>query len=176
MKKKNTLQLALIIAFSLVFIFFAYLIIREGLLIGKQTAEINSIEVLIGEKQVLLQKMKDAETRSAELEAQIAVLQKMIPEEPGQNHFLVWVQQISSEASMKLSNVSFGELVIEEGYMEMPVNLSVQGSFKNLLKLLSNLMYSERLVRVDDIDLTDSGGSLSIEIKANLFCKLPPEG
>ncbi len=176
MKKKNTLQLALIIVFSLVFIFFAYLIIREGLLIGRQTAEINSIEFLIGEKQAVLQKMKDAETRSAGLESQITILQKLIPEEPGQNHFLVWIHQISTEASLKLSNVSFGETVKKEGYAEMPVSLSVQGSFKSLLKFLSNLMYNERLVRVDDIDLTDSGGSLSIEIKANLFSKLPSEG
>lgn len=174
MKRKNTFQMLLIIVFSLIFLFVAYLIVQEGLLIGKQTAEISNIEMLIGEQQALLRKMKDAEARSAQLEAQLSELQKMIPEEPEQNRFLVQVQQISSDASLKLTNISFGEHIIEDGYVVMPVNLSMQGSFNSLMKLLSMLMYNERLVRVDDIDLSESNGSLNIEILANLFYRQAP--
>lgn len=171
MKKKNAFQLLLIITFLLVSAAFGYLIVKEALLIGKQTVEIDSIEALIEEQQVLLQRMKDAEARSEELEVHLATLQKMIPEDPEQNRFLIWIQQVSSDASLKLSDVSFSEHTIEEGYVEMPVQLSLQGNYKNMLKFLSNLMYGERLVRVDDIDLSESGGNLSVDIKINLFYK-----
>ncbi len=171
MKKKNAFQLLLIIAFLLVSAAFGYLIVKEALLIGKQTVEIYGIEALIEEQQVLLQRMKDAEVLSEELEAHLITLQKLIPEEPEQNRFLIWIQQVSSDASLKLSDVTFSEHTIEDGYVVMPVQLSLQGNYKNVLKLLTSLMYGERLVRVDDIDLTNSEGSLSVDIKINLFYK-----
>ena len=169
MKKKNAFQMLLIIVFSLICFIFAYLTVQEGLLISRQTAEISTIEAMIGQQQEVLRKMKDAEAKSAELEAQLMVLREMIPEGLEQNRFLVWIQQISSDASMKLTDVSFDEHVQEDGYMLMPLTLSMQGSYKGLLKLLSELMYNKRLVRVDDIDLTENNGILNIEIKAKLF-------
>lgn len=169
MKKKNAFQMLLIIVFSLICFIFAYLTVQEGLLISRQTAEISTIEAMIGQQQEVLRKMKDAEAKSAELEAQLMVLREMIPDGLEQNRFLVWIQQISSDASMKLTDVSFDEHVQEDGYMLMPLTLSMQGSYKGLLKLLSELMYNKRLVRVDDIDLTENNGILNIEIKANLF-------
>lgn len=175
MRKKNAFQMLLIIVFSLIFLVSAYLIVKEALFIGKQTAEINNIEALIGQQQALLKKMKDAEAQSAQLEAQLSVLRKMIPEEPEQNHFLVWVQQISSDASLKMTGISFGEHTEQEdGYVIMPFHLTMQGNFQGLLNFLSQLMNGERLVRVDDIDLSDSNGILSMNITANLFYRKSP--
>lgn len=172
MKKRNMLQLVLIIAFSLVFVLFTFLIVQEMLLNQKTTAEINNIRASIAEQQVLLQKMRLDEARADEMAEQLSTIQKMIPAQAGQNQFLLLVQQLSQDASLQLLNVSFGAQVIGEEFVVMPVDISLQGGFKGFLRLLSALMYGERLVRVDDIDLMDDAGKLSITIKASLFYQL----
>ena len=174
MKKKNSLQLLVIVAFVLVSAVFGYLIVKEGLLIRKQSAEIYHIEAMIAEQQVLLQKLQDAQARTSEYEAHLSELQKMIPQAPDQNQFLVWVHQVSSDASLKLADVSFETHTQEAGYSVMPVKLYLQGNYNNTLQFLSSLMYGERLVRVDDVDLSGMGDNLSIEMKVNLFYKGNP--
>ncbi|MBP7177187.1 MAG: type 4a pilus biogenesis protein PilO [Thermoclostridium sp.] len=171
MKKKNNLQVLLMIAFMLVTVVFGYLIVREGLLIRKQSAEIYRIEAIIEEQQVLLKKMRDAEARSSEYETKLLQLQKMIPDQPEQNQFVVWVQQASADASLKLTDISFNEHTVEEGYSVMPVQLSLYGNYVSTLKFLSDMLYGERLVRVDDVDLSGSGVGLNISMKINLFYK-----
>jgi Tfp pilus assembly protein PilO len=172
MKKKKTLQLLLITVFLLVSAVFGYLIVKESLLIRRQTAEINSIEAIIEEQQVLLQKMKGTEVRSAEYEACLSKLQKFIPEEPEQNQFIVWVYEASESVSLNISDISFGEHTVEGGYSVMPVHLALQGSYNSMLEFLSSLMYGERLVRVDDVDLF-GGERLSMNMRINLFYKNP---
>ena len=171
MKKKSTLQLLLITLFILVSAVFGYLIVKESLLLKRQNAEIKSIEAIIAEQQVLLQKMKGTELRSAEYEDFLLKLHKMIPDKPEQDKFIVWVYDASESASLKISDVSFGEHVTEEGYLSIPIQMTVNGGYNNILEFLSSLMYGERLVRVDDVDLQGGGESISMNMGINLFYK-----
>lgn len=173
MRKKNTIRLSIMMILMLVVAFFGYLIIRETLSVGRLNAEINSIKALIGNQQTLLAKMREADKGYERLEARLSELQRMIPERPMQDQVLAMLQQCADDASVKLDTAVFDEHAQEKGYVRMPVRLNFSGSYKGFLKLLSNLMYAERLVKINDVRLSGSNGTLSIELTAETFYKTP---
>ncbi len=172
MKKKNAVHISLVVIFLVVIIAFGYLIIREGLSISRQTAEIINIKALIANQQTLLSNMREADKRSEQMEARLLELQNMIPDQPLHEQVLSVLQQCADDAAVKLESVTFGEHIPEDGYVRMPVRISFSGNFKGFLQLLSNLMYADRLVKIESVSLSGSNGWLGIELTAEAFYRI----
>ena len=59
---------------------------------------------------------------------------------------------------------------INEKFVEMPLNITLHGTHKNFLNLLNNIVYGDRLFRIDSIQLRKDDDGLIINMKAKAFC------
>lgn len=169
MKKKNAVQISIIIVLLLLMVTFGYLIIREVLTINRLTAEINEIKALIANQHTLLTYMREADKRSEQMNAQLMELHNMIPDQPLQDQVLSLLQQCADDASVELESVAFDQYISENGYVRMPIRVGFSGNYKGFLQLLSNLMYEDRLVKIEKVTLAGANGDLGIDLIAEAF-------
>jgi Tfp pilus assembly protein PilO len=63
----------------------------------------------------------------------------------------------------------FGKRLEEKELIWMPLEISYVGSYAEFMDLLSEIMYGNRLIRIDELELYVNEGLLEIDILANAF-------
>lgn len=169
MIKRNAIQLFVIIICLLLIISIGYFIVKNLIYINDLNADILRIEKEIEQSSLLLNKMQEADKKADQMEAQINELSKMIPKDPKQEQILMDIHDTASSLSIPLENIQFGTLVKKDSFTEMPLDLSFKGNYNGLLKLLADLMYGERLIRIDEVRIDNQVDGLMIDLKAKYF-------
>lgn len=110
-------------------------------------AEQSQVQLLEAHIETLLQ----LKAQEDEFRRHLALLEELMPEEPAEEQFINYIQGIADEYGAKLTQVRFGERIPSEDYAEMPLELSIEGSYHQLLAFLDSLRHGTRAVRVDDV-------------------------
>ncbi|MEW5922002.1 MAG: type 4a pilus biogenesis protein PilO [Bacillota bacterium] len=103
---------------------------------------------------------------------QLEHFNNLIPEEANVHHLLPYLQRTAFLNQASLLQVHFVEEKASGDYVELPLTLSFEGSFHELLKLLRSLREGERAVRIDSIRLVQGGEALAhlrAELNASVF-------
>ena len=110
--------------------------------------------------------------RADEMEEALAEADRFMPAEPREGEVITALQFGADLAGVTLDTLQFGSRVDKETYVEMPVNMNLEGAYHPLLELLEHLAASERALRIDEIrigSVRESSPRMTINIRGSVF-------
>lgn len=160
-------------------LFFAVVIVGVIVLCLQQWGNLqNERARLAGEEQQLwaaearLGALRELEKTRGQLEADLAVLGRLLPGEPREDKLLVDLQAGADLAGMKLMQIRFGQRTAGEGYQEMPFSMLLEATYHELLHFLDYLLVYERALRIAEVRIDQGSGGqgdMLVNIRAGAF-------
>lgn len=172
--KKELIVMVLVVLLIVIGLVMIYLQISK---INDLRASIEDEELALAEARAVLARRLEYQANEPYYRELARTLELMMPATPQEEEILRYFGFLSEEYDLDLQQISFAERVDneEQGYIKMPLSISLEGRFKNLIAFLSHL-YSlgERAIRVDSINITlsprpDSPANLRVTISAVAF-------
>ncbi len=134
--------------------------------------EVQEEEMAVLAAQSRLNRLMEHRERASEYEQRLAFASRMIPRQPGEDNILRYIYRLADDNDLRAVEIRFDTRSEMNGYTEMPLSITVEGSFQNTRSMLSQLYNGERAIRVDNINLNrtgEAGSVLRITISANAF-------
>ena len=119
-----------------------------------------------------LQNLIHTKEQSAELSEKMRRMEKSLPGDPLENELINDIDIISAQAGVELVQVRFEEHLTQKDFMEIPLNMSFQGSYYNLFNLLAGLQNCPRAMRIEAFKIRENKRdrfALMAEITATVF-------
>lgn len=133
-------------------------------------------ETLAQEEQALtaaqtrLAAVKKLQEQRDQLEADLELLTQLLPDQAGEDKLLVDLQSGADQAKMDFLQIRFSDRVTNQGYVGMPMQLQLNGTYHELLYFLDYLEFYDRALRIDELRVDESEeNGLSINIRASAF-------
>jgi Tfp pilus assembly protein PilO len=126
-------------------------------------------ELLLLVAQTRLNSLKELEKKVPQMEADLEVLGALLPAGPQEDKFLLDLQSGSDLSDMKFMQIRFGERVVGDGFVEMPVSAQFEGTYHELLYFLDYLQVYERAVRIDELRVDEAEDGMMVSVQASAF-------
>jgi len=150
-KKRNSKDILVFALVGVVLLSVVLLLFRQVRALSDVKARVAEEQVLLAQTRAILQKMQEAEKQAEQLENQHMLLDRLLPGEPREDELILQLQLWADLADMQLLQIRFGDRVKKEGYIEMPVQVTMEGKYHQMLVWLGHAESSERAVRIDEI-------------------------
>ncbi|MGM0652786.1 MAG: type 4a pilus biogenesis protein PilO [Bacillota bacterium] len=133
--------------------------------------EIEEEEIALIAAQTRLTRLMEHRENASEYEQRLIFANRMIPDQPGEENILRYIQRIAEDNDLRAIEIRFDGRNETESYTAMPLSITVEGSFQDTRQLLDQIQNGERAIRVDDLGLSRAGeaGSLRVSISAIAF-------
>lgn len=163
---------------KLPFFILAIMLLLFLLLSFNRVASLNTLrESLQLQEQALMKEqerlllLRQLEKEGPHFTERLELFENLIPEETTRYQLMQHLQKIATLNGIRLLQVSFNDEKPTDAYVEIPLELSLEGSFQALLKLLRTMREGERAFRVDNIEIytMQENTMLSIVIKVSMF-------
>jgi len=125
--------------------------------IKKTISEIDEISATLRYNETRLKKLEAIKENQVELESAYDVLQKKIPDSPDKNKLIDQLNQYAKENYVVLSELDFEEEIEKDTFKELKLKIAFNGEYASLIKLLKTLDNGERLIRIDEIEISSTG-------------------
>ncbi len=117
------------------------------------------VEEIINEKEIELSRLMAIRQEAEEYERFLNLVKQLIPEEAAEDRLITSLQDLAMDAGVNFVRVNLGDHEEEENHMEIPLDLTFEGSFRSFLMTVEHLHYprdGRRAFRVDSINLGPS--------------------
>lgn len=159
MKLNSTQKLiAVIVGVVVVAAIFVFaLIMPQVTAMSRLDSQILQSEQDLESARTLLSQRQQIKMNAAETETQLLRLSNELPESPELPAFIVELQDILNESGLEFSTLEPGEPTDMTGYQAIPIKIAVDGSWQDVVDLMSRLRRSSRQVRILDFTVNPSG-------------------
>lgn len=165
-KEGSSINKIIIAAIVLIALFLIGLNVYSFLQIRSLSNELNISAAKLEERQQKLAELTKIEQKKEDLTAAFETLKKKIPLAPTENQVINTVEEYAEANRADLINLQIGKYKEDGELIQIPLNMSFKGRFSDLVKFLSTLENSERLIRIDGINLTKEADS---KIRADII-------
>lgn len=133
--------------------------------IESQQQQVETQRMLFKRNQMLARDLPKKRKEFAELEKSLKVALNMLPKKSQIPDLLESVSWAGKDSGLEFSNFTPKGEIVKQIYAEVPVDLSVSGTFRQLLTFLKRVGEMSRIVSVRNLTLSQdkAGGILSIE-------------
>ena len=169
--RKNSHSLLLVIT-SLLLVLGMALNVMQWKTLQTEKVRVEDEQQQLGLAQSRLLGMMSLEKNKDELNADYELVVGLLPSLPSEDGIIRDIQSGADLSGMHFVFIRFGERILGEGYMEMPVNLSFEGNYHQVLHFLDYLQVYERAMRIDELRLDQSNsddGKMMVSIVASAF-------
>ena len=137
-------------------------------------ATIADEELALAQAEAMLQQRLDYQANAPEYREKAAKYQAMIPDQPQEEEILRSLRLIAEEYDLNVQEIRFDARVPDEenGFVQMPMVITIEGSYSNLIQLLDHLQWSGRAYRVDQVSISLAGaaqGGIIAVLTASVF-------
>lgn len=158
--------IALAAVFVLILVSYLYLgwmPLQES--IENQQAQVEMQRVILKRNQMLARDLPRKREEFAKLEKQLKVALNMLPKQSQIPDLLESVSWAGKDSGLEFSVFTPKGESVKQIYAEVPVDVSVTGSYRQLLTFLKRVGEMPRIVAIQNLSITQgkAGGSLSIE-------------
>lgn len=126
-------------------------------------------EQLLAAAQVRLAGLQALAKQGAKLANDLEIMEQLLPATAQEDVLLLDLQAGADIAAMRLTQIRFAERLSQEGLVEMPLGILLEGSYHQLLHFLDYLLVYERAVRLDELMLSQRPDGMTINIRASAF-------
>ena len=162
-----------------VLFFFLFIRARQGELASVRTdieAEENRALQLTTE----LNRLKDLQERAPELQAELAKIRELVPQQHEVPHFLFLIQDAATESGVNFLNITpeLPKPPPEQAPLaEVRMSISAEGGYFSIQDFVRRLQELDRATRIDTLSLSGEAAEgtvlISLEISARVFFELP---
>lgn len=156
----------------LVLILGLVLIFIQANTLSETRTKVEEEEMAVLAAQTRLNRLLEHRERASEYEQRLAFADRMVPRQPGEDNILRYIHRLADDNDLRAVEIRFDSRTEMEGYTEMPLSVTVEGSFQNTRSMLRQLYNGDRAIRVDNINVNRTGEAdsvLRITISANAF-------
>ena len=160
---------ALTVAFVLIvilYIYFGWMPLQDK--IEQQQSQVEMQEILLKRNQMLARNLPKKKAEFAELEKQLKVALNMLPKKSQIPDLLESVSWAGKDSGLEFSDFTPKTEAVKQIYAEVPVSLTVQGSFRQFLTLLKRVGEMPRIVAVKDLTIK-SGKDEVLSVAGNIM-------
>jgi Tfp pilus assembly protein PilO len=158
--------LVVILSFTLVYI--------QNTTLANLRVEVEMEEQALSIAQANLARLMNLRANAAEYEQRLVYAERMIPADAGEEAILRYFYRLSDEYDIKVVEIRFDNRSVGETFNTMPLVLNLEGNYSNLSRLLRRLRDGDRVFRVNNIQISRTGGSgsdLRLTLAASAFYK-----
>ncbi|KAB2951314.1 type 4a pilus biogenesis protein PilO [Heliorestis acidaminivorans] len=124
----------------------------------------------LNQAKVRLQELVAIKANVDIMENNLAYLERRLPFQPRQDDIIKVLHSTAGQSGTHLTNLRFGNEASKDGYVEMPLTLSYEGRYHDVIALLQRFDQAERAFRVEEIKLSKGRGDFP-ELKADITAK-----
>ena len=145
-----------------------YLQLRDWQL-QQETLDVEKQELQLSE--LRLAALQKQEQQKQRLEEELELLTQLLPDQPAEARLLVDLQAGADLSGMALLQVRYGEYVERDGFLEIPLELQLEGTYFGLMSFLDYLNLAERALRLQQlrVDENSETENLSVYMTASVF-------
>lgn len=141
----------------------ALLLILSIVLTILQVKNLQDLRESLEEEKIILAEARDTLERriayrenAPEYRERVRVLDLMMPETAQEEQILRYFHYLAEEHELNVQQINFGAGVPneEQGYVSLPLSVTLEGRFINMIDLFAHLYRGSRAVRVDNISIT----------------------
>ncbi len=151
------------------------------LLISKEFYDLHNAKEVIKQEEVALEQLKSQyeyltklKEKAPEYEELLKVYQQKIPDTLPQNELINYVQQIASLSNIQLIQIAYEGRIPAGQYIEIPMTMTLEGSYYSILSFLNNARDGKHLIRIDDLNIGTgqvSTENIRVDIAVKAFTK-----
>jgi len=170
--QREQIMLIFVVAFLIVALFGIFVVMPKMNQISDLRNQQESENQKLESAKVTLDRLKALKKDSPRIEAEIAKLRVKMPENPELPSLLIEINNISIKAGIDFITISPGNLSEQEGYEEIPLQITITGRFFDLIDFLYRIRAHEREIKVTGLSISagpDGLPHLSVAIKASTF-------
>lgn len=137
-------------------------------------ASIEDEKIALAQAEAVLQQRLEYQANAPLYREKAARYKIMMPSQPQEEDILRTVNLLAEEYDLRVQEVRFDTRVLnpENGFVQMPLVISAEGSYSSLIQMLDHLMWGGRAFRVDQVDInlagTDQSG-IRFVLRASVF-------
>src|SRR6267143_650743 len=118
---------------------------------SQKTARLESLRQEIRQLEVTANKLQEFQREVAQLEAKLETLKRILPPEKETPDLMRKVQALASQSNLTIKNFTPAAVATKEFYQEVPINVSVEGTYHNLGAFCDRVSRLSRLVNLGNI-------------------------
>lgn len=127
---------------------------------NKTTAAIEQQKTEYSKNQLAIANLKALQSKSEEYEALRDKYAELIPNTTlDQQKIMIEMEERCDNGGCMLTDIQFGELTAGDGVSQLPVTLSITGSFNDIVKLCQEMVTSQEFMRIDTISMDGLSGA-----------------
>lgn len=176
MSLKKILSPEKITLYLLILMLFLIVIFAGGQLaaLGERRAALKLEKEALAAEQAHLHYLEGLAAESPQLGRQLEISQRLIPERASAHELFVYLHEIAYFSGMQQVQVDFAEELPHTGYVELPLSLTLTGTYQALLQLLQALREGERAFRLDDLQISavEDQALLEVELTLSAFYRI----
>ena len=107
-----------------------------------------------------------------ELRQSFDALNKLLPRQANEAGLIQHINRLAEADGLDVAMIDFGDRVVNNNLNEMPMSLSFEGSYPQLVSFMKNVANGERLIRIDQIDIRHeeaTADGITIDMEAVAF-------
>jgi Tfp pilus assembly protein PilO len=133
LEKKKTQQTVLSVVLGVAILAcMIFLLYNQTGTLQEARAQVEQEELALQQEEARLLNLIALSKQAPELEERKARAEALLPPLPKENTLLTGMQDLGVESKTDLLEVSFGERIPQQGYDEMPLNLTFEGRYQQL--------------------------------------------
>ncbi|HYI44768.1 MAG TPA: type 4a pilus biogenesis protein PilO [Actinomycetota bacterium] len=158
--------------------FFLFIRSRQGELATVRT-NIENEENLALQLTTELNRLKDLQARAPELQAELARIRELVPQEHEVPHFIFLVQDAATESGVTFLEITptLPQTPPEQAPLaEVSMAIGAQGSYFSIQDFIRRLHELDRATRIDNLNMSreDAGSdAIGLTLQARIFFELP---
>lgn len=132
--------------------------------INKTIAEIDQQKTQYSTNQLAIANLKALQSKSSEYEALNEKYNELIPNTSlDQQKIMIEMETRCDNGNCMLTDIQFGESTSANGVKQVPVMLSITGSFNDIVKFCQDIVTDKEFMRIDSISM--AGGTENASVK-----------
>lgn len=121
--------------------------------ISEANSAIENEEQIYEENEKKLARLEALLLIEDELRHYFDALNKLLPKQADEAGLIQHINRLAEADGLDVAMIDFGDRVVNNNLNEMPMSLSLKGSFPQLVSFMKNVANGERLIRIDQIDI-----------------------
>jgi len=121
--------------------------------ISEANSAIENEEQIYEENEKKLARLEALLLIEDELRQSFDALNKLLPKQANEAGLIQHINRLAETDGLDVAMIDFGDRVVNNNLNEMPMSLSLKGSFPQLVSFMKNVANGERLIRIDQIDI-----------------------
>ena len=105
----------------------------------------------------------------ADVEGRFAELTKQLPTEKEVPGLLDDITNLGTDSGLKIGLIALAPELKREFYIELPINIKVNGSYHQMGSFVSGIAALDRIVTLHDYSISPSGTGVSMSIQAKTY-------